>query len=74
LAYNRKKERAKYDLAKVIFYPYIRILPMTFVVVLAFTIGQELLLPFLLLKTFVDVAMHIVEHKLFQTTPSGVVS
>ena len=47
------------------FYPYARIIPMHLTIVFGFNFGGALIL-FLVLKTFADVIMHIVEHNVLR--------
>ena len=55
------------NLGALMFYPYLRILPMHLTIILGSTFPQGALPLFILLKTGSDVALHIVERKLFQT-------
>jgi hypothetical protein len=68
--YNRKKDANKRpNIGKIMFFPYIRIIPMhlTIIIGYGFILAggniQIVLLFFLLLKTFADVAMHSIEHR-----------
>jgi hypothetical protein len=67
--YNKKRDAQKIqNLRKVMGFPYMRIIPMHLTIIFGgiFLISgapQITLILFLLLKTFADVAMHIVEHR-----------
>ncbi len=68
--YNRKRDIAKVtakkpNIGKVMFYPYARIFPLHFSIVLGIFFVQSTysLLFFLSLKTLADLVMHILEHK-----------
>jgi len=67
--YNREKNaNKKQNIGKVMFFPYMRIIPMHLTIIFGsfFLISgfpQFSLILFLLLKTGVDVAMHLIEHK-----------
>jgi hypothetical protein len=56
---------SKPDIAALAFFPYARVIPMHLVIFIGFEVGRgskiELLL-FLLLKTVVDLSMHVVQH------------
>jgi len=68
---NRKKDRRrKPNIGSMMFFPYIRIVPMHFTILFAFPFvvegEQEKVLPllfFLILKTGGDVVMHLIEHR-----------
>jgi len=67
---NRAQDRKRViNLGLMMFYPYIRILPMhLFIIFLVPLAGSPLALAgFLLLKTGADVVMHVVEHKHFSS-------
>jgi hypothetical protein len=55
------------NLGALMFYPYLRILPMHLTIILGSTFPLGALPLFILLKTGSDVALHLVERKLFQT-------
>ncbi len=55
------------NLGALMFYPYIRILPMHLTIILGSAFPQGALPLFILLKTGSDVALHLVEQKMFQT-------
>jgi hypothetical protein len=70
--YNRKKDLKKYNIKNITSLPYLRTLPIHFTIFFWFlaitlfgeTIGIGItLISFLLLKTLIDVKMHIIEHK-----------
>lgn len=64
--YNRERERDTVpNIGNIMFYPYVRIIPMHIMIVLGSRfLGDNTLalVMFLLLKTAADVAMHIIEH------------
>jgi len=61
--YNKPKDNQKPNIGTLVFYPYARILPMHLTIVgFGFIINNSLLL-FLILKTFADCIMHVVEHR-----------
>ena len=80
--YNRKEfEGKKPNIGKIMFFPYARIIPMHLAimtygafVIFSGIIGYELyfmpLVLFLVLKTFSDLIMHIVEHNKFKDIDS----
>ncbi len=67
--YNREKNaNKKQNIGKVMFFPYMRIIPMHLTIIFgSFFLMQGLpqlsLILFLLLKTGADVGMHLIEHK-----------
>jgi len=68
--HNRERDaNKKQNIGKIMFFPYIRIIPMHLTIVFGgiFMMGggnpKDVILLFLLLKTFADVAMHSVEHR-----------
>lgn len=66
--YNNSKEKdRKYTLTRLMFFPYLRILPMQIIIPLGFLTGPvdipNKILFFLTLKTLADLGMHAVEHK-----------
>ncbi len=68
--YNSKKDaNKKQNIGNIMFYPYIRIIPMHLTILFGggfmMTGGDArgILILFLLLKTFVDVVMHSIEHR-----------
>ena len=67
--HNRKKDKKKQNIGRVMFFPYARIIPMhlTIVVGIPFLGGGLIqttlvLFLFLILKTIADVVMHTIEH------------
>jgi hypothetical protein len=64
--YNRPRDTKKQNIGALMFYPYARILPMHLTIVLGRNYGSDLLPLFLILKTFSDILMHIVEHNLLR--------
>ncbi|MBU7036951.1 MAG: hypothetical protein HXS52_03395 [Theionarchaea archaeon] len=64
--YNRGQDRKKIpNIGRVMFFPYVRILPMHLVIIVFGVIspGTLPLVVFLILKTLADLAMHVVEHR-----------
>jgi len=81
--YNYKKERERFDIGRLMFFPYVRIIPMHVTIIFGGFIilllknkfaEQLVLVLFLLMKTVADIKMHEEEHKLGQARPMGVVS
>jgi hypothetical protein len=70
--YNRPKDTKKQNIGSLMFYPYVRIIPMHLTLIsmhLTLIFGFVLVdaLPFfLVLKTFADCIMHIVEHNVLR--------
>ena len=64
--YNREREQERVpNIGSLMFFPYVRIIPMHLTLIAGGSIvggGLGPLLAFLLLKTSADVAMHIIEH------------
>jgi hypothetical protein len=64
--YNRERERAGIpNIGNVMFFPYVRIIPMHLMIVIGSNfLGNNsfALLLFLLLKTAADITMHVIEH------------
>ncbi|MBU0672534.1 MAG: hypothetical protein KJ732_05860 [Candidatus Margulisbacteria bacterium] len=63
----RRQTEPKHDLARLLFFPYARILPMHLTIIFGgFFVGltavSATLILFMLLKTAADLAMHVVEH------------
>jgi hypothetical protein len=64
--HNVDRGRERQNIGTVMFFPYARIIPMHLTIVFAQTLFQAVLLPFLLLKTFADLIMHVIEHREFK--------
>ncbi len=64
--YNRARDRERVpNIGNIMFFPYLRIIPMHLTILLGGFLGGHgtfALLLFLLLKTAADVAMHVIEH------------
>lgn len=61
---NREQDsRRVRNIGGMMFFPYIRILPMHLIIAVAATINGAVLLPFMLMKSLADLLMHVVEHK-----------
>jgi hypothetical protein len=54
------------NIGSLMFYPYLRILPMHLAIILGATFGAGALPFFIALKTVADVLMHVVERRLFR--------
>lgn len=61
-------KQKKPNLGTLMFYPYLRILPMHLVIITGGMMGPAAILIFMVLKTLADGAMHLVEHRLFRKT------
>src|SRR3989344_96693 len=74
--YNKPKDTEKQNIGSLMFYPYLRIIPMHLTIISSSFFTA--LIAFLLLKTFADVAMHIVEHRVLrkgeEEQPSSIIS
>lgn len=63
--YNKPRDTKKQNIGNLMFYPYLRIIPMHLSII--FGSSASIALPFfLLLKTFADLGMHIVEHNVLR--------
>lgn len=56
-------EKLQQNIGKLMFTPYIRIVPMHLIIVFGAILGQNMLIVFLILKTITDIIMHVVKHK-----------
>lgn len=63
--YNRPRDTKKQNIGALMFYPYARIIPMHLTIIFGSSFGGALPL-FLVLKTFADAIMHIVEHNVLR--------
>ena len=63
--YNRPRDTKKQNIGALMFYPYARILPMHLTIILS-SLFTSALLFFLVLKTFSDILMHVIEHKVIK--------
>lgn len=61
----------KPNLGTLMFYPYMRIIPMHLTIIFGSMLPMVGMLLFMILKTFADAGMHIVEHRLFQAKDGG---
>lgn len=59
--YNKSRDTKKQNLGALLFNPYIRVIPMHLTISF-FTLFNNALPLFLILKTFADAIMHVVEH------------
>lgn len=55
-------EKQTQNIGKLMFAPYARIIPMHLIIIFGAILGQSSLVIFLLLKTLVDLLMHILKH------------
>jgi uncharacterized protein involved in response to NO len=68
--FNRERDRAVPNIGSLMFFPYVRIIPMNLVILLGGPIAGDntlALVLLLLLKTAVDVAVHVIEHVMAST-------
>jgi hypothetical protein len=63
--YNRQKDGPQTNIGLLMFYPYVRILPMHLTIIFGGLLSGVLPI-FLILKTLADCTMHIVEHQKFR--------
>ena len=63
--YNGPQDTKKQNIGSLMFYPYARIIPMHLTIVAGSVFGGALFF-FLVLKTFADAIMHIVEHNVLR--------
>lgn len=63
--YNRPTDTKKQNIGSLMGYPYLRIFPMHFTIIVSFAFANALLF-FLVLKTICDCLMHIVEHQVIR--------
>jgi len=63
--YNRPRDTKKQNIGTLMVYPYVRVIPMHFTILLGSKFGGALFL-FLVLKTFADLAMHSIEHNVLR--------
>jgi len=63
--YNKPYDTKKQNIGTLMFYPYARIIPMHLVIIFGSIFGGALT-SFLILKTFADAIMHIIEHKVLR--------
>ena len=74
LMHNMKADfkQKKPNLGTIMFYPYLRIIPMHLTIIVGGATGLGMII-FMGLKTLADLGMHMVEHHLFQKADKGVV-
>jgi hypothetical protein len=68
--FNRGRDRAVSNIGSLMFFPYVRIIPMNLVILLGAPVAGNdtlALVLLLLLKTAVDVAVHVIEHVIAST-------
>lgn len=63
--YNKPRDTKKQNIGSLMFYPYARIIPMHLTIILGSSFGGALSF-FLVLKTFADGVMHVVEHNVLR--------
>lgn len=62
--YNKIADEQKtQNIGQLMFYPYARIIPMHLIIIFGAILGHFTLIIFLFLKTFTDLAMHIIKHR-----------
>lgn len=66
--YNCSKEQVKQNIGTLMFYPYLRIIPMHLTIILGSmaSIAGVGLIFFMILKTISDAAMHTIEHRVLR--------
>jgi len=69
--YNKLKDTKKKNIGSLMFFPYIRILPMHFTLMFGLFIGDIALPFFLMLKTIADGYMHLVKHNTLKNSDIG---
>lgn len=57
-------EQKVQNIGTLMFSPYARIIPMHLIIIFGAILGQTTLIIFLLLKTIIDLIMHIIKHKI----------
>ncbi|NCT41346.1 MAG: hypothetical protein GW778_06780 [Alphaproteobacteria bacterium] len=67
---GRDFKQKKPNLGTLMFYPYMRIIPMHLTIIFGSLSGFGMLI-FMVLKTFADLGMHMVEHHIFQKPDAG---
>ena len=60
----------KPNIGTLMFYPYMRVIPMHLIIAFGFASESIGILIFMLMKTLADAGMHAVEHRLFQRPAS----
>jgi len=63
--YNRPRDTKKQNIGSLMFYPYVRIIPMHLTIILGSSFINALPF-FLVLKTFSDATMHLIEHRVIR--------
>lgn len=65
--YNKPRDTKKQNIGSLMFYPYARIIPMHLTILFGFIFTNTIALTFfLMLKTFADGIMHVVEHNVLK--------
>lgn len=64
--YNRPRDIKLKNIGSLMFYPYLRIIPMHITIILGTYFSEGALVFFLVLKTFADCMMHIIEHQVIR--------
>ncbi len=71
--YNKERDAAGCpDIGNMMFFPYLRIIPMHLIIFIGAYFGGDSMITlffFLMLKTAVDLLMHILGHRLMQSSP-----
>lgn len=64
--HNEDKGRKKHNIGTLMFFPYVRIIPMHLTIIGGAMLGGGAIIMFLALKTGADLVMHVIEHRLFK--------
>jgi hypothetical protein len=68
---NSPKETGDSNIGKIMFMPYIRIIPMHIIIIFGSFFGQGALFIFLIMKTGADIVMHVYEHYFMRMRQAG---
>lgn len=63
--YNKPFDTKRQKIGTLMFYPYMRIIPMHFTILLGAVFNSPLII-FLVLKTIADIVMHLIEHSILR--------
>jgi hypothetical protein len=69
--FNRSQDNKRATIGNIMFFPYIRIIPMHLTIIFGLLSGRFATLWFIALKTFADVIMHVVEHRILRKKSAG---
>lgn len=56
-------EQKLQNIGQLMFFPYVRIIPMHLIIIFGAILGKSALIVFLILKTITDLALHTIKHK-----------